>query len=221
MKVLAISAHPDDETIGAGGTLARHIAEGAEVFWCVATQPHAPRYSDEDCARARAQVLEVQRHYGFADVFTLGFPTVHLNTVPTMELTSALTDVIRKVQPEIVYTTPRDDLNQDHRIVCDATLVAVRPLPNSPVRRVLSYEIATTTRYGTPSGAQPWNPTVWVDISDHLETKLAAMALFETELREFPHPRSLEGLRTIARERGLSVGLPAAEGFELLREVVR
>ncbi len=216
MRVLAISAHPDDETIGAGGTLARHVAEGDEIFWCVVTQGYNPPWPDHVLEEAQRQVNAVQRVMGFREVFRCGFPTVRLNTVPHMELTSAIKAVVDKVLPEVVYAPSLCDINPDHRLVCEAALVAARPLPGCTVKRLLSYEIGPTVRYGPTS----FQPNVYVDIAAYLDKKLQAMACYHTELREYPHPRSLRGLEQIARERGLSVGLEAAECFQLLREVV-
>lgn len=215
MRVLCISAHPDDEVIGAGGTLLRHVAEGDEVYWCVVTQGYTPQWPQAVLEKARAQVHQVREFLGMREVFLLGFPTVRLNTVPYAELTSALQRVVDQVRPEVVYTTPGGDVNLDHRIVYEATLVATRPLPGTSVRRVLCYEIGPTARYGM----QELKPSVFVDVTPYLDGKIAAMALYETELREPPHPRSLEGLRLISRERGLSVGVNAAEAFHLVREV--
>jgi len=220
LRVLAIAAHPDDETIGAGGAIARHVAHGDEVYWCIVTQGYSPPWSEETLAEARSQVDEVQEVLGFREVFLLGFPTVKLNTVPYIDLCSALQQVVDQVQPEIVYTTPRDDINQDHRIVYEATLVAARPLPGSSVRRLLCYEISTTARFGLPAGSTGFAPNVFVDISRYLEKKLEAIRCYRTELREYPHPRSVKGLRLLAEERGLNVGLQAAECFQLVRELL-
>jgi N-acetylglucosamine malate deacetylase 1 len=219
MRVLVISAHPDDETIGAGGTIARHVASGDEVSWCIVTQAYSPPWSEEALAAAQLQIEEVQQILGFRKVFRLGFPTVKLNTVPYIDMTSALQSVVDDVVPEIVYTTPRNDINQDHRIVYESTLVATRPLPGCSVQRLLCYEISPTSRFGIPSGSVGFNPTVFVDIAPYLEQKLAAMACYRTELREFPHPRSIGALSLLAQERGLSVGLKAVECFELIREI--
>jgi LmbE family N-acetylglucosaminyl deacetylase len=219
MRVLVIAAHPDDETIGAGGTLARHAALGDEIHWCVVTKAYPPQWTEDDIAEAARQVTAVQAVFGMAQVFRLGFPTVKLNTVPYADLTSALQRVVDQVRPETVYTTPADDINQDHRIVYEATLVAARPLPGSSVKRLLSYEISPTARFGLPVGSLGFVPNLFVDIGDYLDKKLKAMACYETELREFPHPRSIEGLRILAAERGLSVGLRAAECFQLIREI--
>lgn len=221
MKVLVFSAHPDDEVIGAGGTIARHAASGDEIYWCIVTQGYSPPWSEETLAAAKQQVYEVQQILGIRKVFFLGFPTVKLNTVPYIDLSSALQRVVDEVKPEIVYTTPRDDINQDHRIVFECTLVATRPLPGNSVRRLLCYEISPTTRFGLPAGSSGFISNVFIDITEYMDKKLAAMNCYKTELREYPHPRSLEGIRLFAQERGLSVGLKAAEAFMLVREIVQ
>lgn len=219
MNILVISAHPDDEVIGAGGTIARHVAQGDDVYWCVVTQGYTPPWPEEALQAARQQVYEVQSVLGIREVFFCGFPTVKLNAVPYMELNSAIQRVVDQVRPETVYTTPRDDINQDHRIVFESTLVACRPLPGTSVRRLLCYEITTTTRFGLAPGASGFYPNVYVDISRYLDKKMEAMQVYQTEVREFPHPRSLEGIRLFAQERGVSMGFEAAECFQLIRDL--
>lgn len=219
MRVLVIAAHPDDEVIGAGGTIARHVANGDQVFWCVVTEAYAPRWPEAYKAAVRDQVEQVRQLLGIREVTFLGLPTVKLNTIPYVDLCSALQQVVDRVQPEVVYTTPRDDVNQDHRIVYEATLVATRPLPGSPVRRLLCYEIGPTSRFGLPAGSHGFSPNVFVDIEEYIDIKMKAIQCYQEELRDYPHPRSAEGLRLFARERGLSVGLGAAECFQLIREL--
>lgn len=219
-RVLVIAPHPDDETIGAGGTLFRHNAAGDELFWCVVTRGYSPRWSEETLTKVGIQIDQVKKIYGFKDVFRLGFPTVKLNTVPHIDICAAIQNIIKEIEPEIVYTTSRNDINLDHRIVYDCTLVAARPLPDNSVRRILSYELGITSNFGIPSGASLFRPNVFIDISPYIEKKLAAMNCYETELREAPHPRSIEGLKLFASSRGLSMGFEFAECFELIREML-
>jgi len=216
MRTLVIAPHPDDEVIGAGGTIARHVAEGDEVSLCIVTQAYSPPWPEGYVETARRQVEAARKVLGVKQVLFLGFPTVKLNAVPNTELTSALQKVVDEAKPEVVYTSSASDVNQDHRIVFEATLVATRPLPGSSVRRLLSYEVGPAARFGNA----PFFPNVFVDIEAFLGKKLEAMKCYETELQEPPHPRSLAGLELIARERGLSVGLRAAECFELVREIL-
>jgi N-acetylglucosamine malate deacetylase 1 len=220
MRVLVIAPHPDDETIGAGGALARHIALGDEVLWCIVTQGYSPPWSEETLISAGKQIDQVQKIYGFHEVFRLGFPTVKLNTVPHIELCTAIQEVMKESNPDIVYTTSRNDANLDHRIVYDCTLVAVRPLPGNTVRRILSYEIGYTGPFGVPAGASLFLPNVFINVTPYMNKKLAAMKCYETELREAPHPRSIEGIKLLARSRGLSLGFEFAECFELVRETL-
>jgi len=215
MKVLVIAPHPDDEVIGAGGTVARHVADGDGVSLCIVTQGYSPPWPKDIVETARRQVEAARKVLGIKQTFSLGFPTVKLNTVPNTELTNALQKVVDQTTPEVVYTSSASDVNQDHRIVFEATLVACRPLPGSTVRRLLSYEVGPAARYGHA----PFAPNVFVDISAFLDKKLEAMRCYGTELRVPPHPRSLAGIELIARERGLSVGLQAAECFQLVREI--
>ena len=220
MIVLAIAPHPDDETIGAGGTLARHIALGDEVVWCIVTQGYSPPWSEETLMNAGKQIDQVKKIYGFKKVFRLGFPTVKLNTVPHFDLCTAIQEVMDEINPDIVYTTSRNDANLDHRIVYDCTLVAVRPLPGNTASRILSYEIGYTGNFGVSSGAAMFQPNVFIDIGPYMKKKLTAMNCYETELRELPHPRSIEGITVLARARGLSLGFEFAEYFELVREIL-
>lgn len=213
MKVLVIAPHPDDETIGAGGTIARHVAQGDEIYLCLITLGYTP--TEEAQVIARRQIDAARRVLGIQEVFSYGFPPLGLNTVPHIDLCTALQKVVDQVRPEIVYTSPVNDVNQDHRVVHRCSLVATRALPGCPVRRVLSYELATTTRFGAG-----FAPNTFIDISPYLGKKLEAMKCYETELRAYPHPRSLKGVRMFAEERGLSVGVQAAECFRLIREVI-
>jgi LmbE family N-acetylglucosaminyl deacetylase len=218
VRVLVIAPHADDEVIGAGGTIAKHVAHDDEVYLCVVTQPYSPPWSEQQLAAVRPQVREVQQVLRLRDVFFCGFPTVKLNTVPQIELASALQKIVDEVRPEVIYTTSPSDINEDHRIVYDRTLVAARPLPGSLLRRLLAYETAGTARFGLPAGCAPFVPNVFVDVAAFLDKKLEAMACYRTQMRDWPHPRSLQALRLQAEERGVSVGLPAAECFYLVRE---
>lgn len=217
MRVLAISAHPDDETIGAGGALLRHQDDGDELHWCIVTQTYTPQWTEEQMALFRGQTERVAERLGMKSVHRCGFPTVKLNTIATIDLSSAIQRAVDEVRPEVVYIPAAHDVNDDHVAVHHAALVATRPLPWSSVRRVLGYEISTTSRFGIHGFA----PNVFIDITNTLERKLELMALYESELRPFPHPRSLEALRLFAVERGISVGLGAAECFELVRDIRR
>ncbi|MBU0639242.1 MAG: PIG-L family deacetylase [Planctomycetes bacterium] len=216
MRVLLLAAHPDDEVIGAGGTLLRHRAAGDVTTLVVATVAYTPRWPADVVRRKRAECLAAAELLGVPDVRFLEFRTMHLNALPAIELNDAVGQSISDVAPDVVYAPPCGDLNRDHAVLFEAALVATRPAGRAGPAQLYSYEIPTTTRYNVGTG---WQANTYVDVTEHMDAKLAAMAAYETELREPPHPRSLEGLRIMARERGAAVGLQYAEAHMLVREV--
>ena len=216
MRVLCLAAHPDDETLGVGGILARHARAGDAVTLVVATVAYEPRWSADVIARKRRECLAAARILGIADVQFLGFQSMHLNALPAMELNDAVGRAVADARPDIVYAPPCDDINRDHAVLFDAALVATRPTGGPAPRKLYSYEIPTTTRFNLPGR---WHANSYHDIADTLETKLAAMAAYETELREPPHPRSIDAIRAFARERGAALGRPYAEALMLVREL--
>jgi len=179
MQVLVVAPHPDDETIGAGGTIARHVAGGDEVSLCIVTQGYSPPWPADIVKTARRQVEAARRVLGIKRVFFLEFPTVKLNTVPNADLTGALQKTIDDIKPEVVYTPSASDVNQDHRIVFESTLVACRPLPGSYVRRILSYEVG----YSSHFGGVPFVPNVFVDIEPR---RVASLKLADSHGQQFP-----------------------------------
>jgi N-acetylglucosamine malate deacetylase 1 len=215
MKVLIVAAHPDDETIGCGGTIAKHVAAGDKVFLLIMTQIYAPEWNVKELERRKSEAWKAAKVLGIKGVYYGGFPTVKLNTVPTISLTGKIGEIVKKVKPQLVYIPPKDDINIDHDIVHRAACVACRPFADSSITTVLSYEIAPTTRYNTDSHSA-FVPNYYTDISRFLKIKLRAMAKYRLELRNYPHPRSLKGLELFARERGLAVGFDYAEAFSLV-----
>lgn len=216
MRVLCLAAHPDDETLGAGGTLARHAAAGDALRLVVATVAFTPRWTEEVIARKRDECLAAAEILGVGDVRFLGFRTMHLNALPAIELNAAVADELADFAPDVIYAPPCDDLNRDHAVLFEAAQVAARPggVDSSP--ELLSYEIPTTARCNLPGR---WHANTYVDISDALEKKLSAMEQYRTELREPPHPRSIESIRAFARERGAAIGRNFAEAHMLVRRI--
>jgi LmbE family N-acetylglucosaminyl deacetylase len=214
MKVLVLSAHPDDETIGAGGTIARLAAGGADVHLWVATETYEPRWPADEKARRRAEAEKAAAILGVGTVEFGGLPTMHLSSMPAIDVASAVGALVRRVAPEVVFAPPPNDINSDHSCIFNAALVACRALPETSVRALYAYEIPTTTRFLAPHASFPAN--TYVDISATIDTKLDAMRAYETELRDYPHPRSVEGLEIIALERGLGCGCSYAECFMLV-----
>jgi LmbE family N-acetylglucosaminyl deacetylase len=216
--ILVVAAHTDDEALGCGGTIARHVAEGDAVYAVfladgVTSRPDASSAQLEQRNSVAAKAHEI---LGIKKVYMLGFPDNRMDGVPLLDIVQRLEEVLEKVQPEIVYTHHCGDLNVDHRLTHQATLTACRPVPRASVKEIYAFEVLSSTEWNTP-GANPFMPNVFVDISRYLDAKIAALRAYELEMREEPHSRSIENAIRLAELRGNTVGVKAAEGFSLVR----
>lgn len=218
-KILVIAPHPDDEVLGCGGTIAKHNLNGDEVYLCIVTKAYPPEWSEDEVEERKKEVFKAGESLGIKQVYFLDLPTVKLDTIPQKELNNLIAQVIDKVKPQIIYIPHKGDVNKDHQIVFDATMVAIRPKPDLLIEKVLSYETLSETGWAAPFPESAFIPNVWVDISGVVETKLKAMSEYKSELKEFPHPRSLEAISAVAKMRGATVGVEAAEAFMLVREI--
>ncbi|TRZ51511.1 MAG: PIG-L family deacetylase [Dehalococcoidia bacterium] len=219
MRILIIAPHPDDEVLGCGGTMVKHNLSGDEVYLCIITKTYTPEWSEDEARERRKEVLRVNQILGIKKTYFLDLPTVKLDTIPQKELNERLGQVINEVQPEVVYIPHQGDINKDHQLVFGAAMVATRPIPDSAIKKVLCYEVLSETEWGAPFVESVFTPNVYVDISGVLETKLKAMSEYKSELKEFPHPRSLEAISALAKMRGTAAGVEAAEAFMLVREI--
>lgn len=213
LRVLAVAAHPDDETIGAGGTLIRHVNNGDDLFMCVVTKPYKPDWTEEQINAARKRAKEAANKLQAKEIRFLDYPTVKLNTVPYKELNDALYEVIKEFDPDIIYSPSPNDLNKDHRIVAESVAVAARPLNEYHPKTLVYYEVLSSTEWGRIFLSKSFQPNLYVNIADSLEKKLEIATCYGILMREFPHPRSLEGIKILAHARGMEVGLNVAEAF--------
>jgi len=219
MKVLIIAPHPDDEVLGCGGTIAKHVSGGDKVYLCIVTKAYPPEWAEQEIQERREEVLRVNKILGVKKTDFLDFPTVKLDTIPQKELADSISRVVNEIKPEVVYIPHRGDANKDHRLVFEAAMVVTRPKPALGIRKVLCYEVLSETEWAAPFVDSAFVPNVFVNISETLETKLKAMSEYKSELKEFPHPRSLEAISVLAKMRGATVGVEAAEAFMLVREI--
>ena len=225
MSILVIAAHPDDEVLGCGGTIARLAQEGHDVYIAILGEGITSRYEQQDQAdlalvealHARGQ--QVEELLDAKGLFLYDLPDNRFDTVPLLDTIKIVEGLIKRLQPHAIYTHHGGDLNIDHVIVHRAVLTATRPVAGCPVREIYTFEVPSSTEWAFGQFQPAFRPNVFVDITVTLETKIRAMALYESEARLFPHPRSPEALQAIARRWGSVVGLEAAEAFELLRLV--
>ncbi len=219
-RMVIFAAHPDDEVLGCGATAARLAREGHVVIPVVVCENASVRYGGEmkqnleKWARSCADIL------GIADPVFLGLPDQRLDKYSALEMAQTLEQVIVDLQPEVVFTHHGGDINKDHRVVFEATMVATRPLPASRVQTVYTYETISSTEWATTGFYASFLPNTFFNVSETLELKIEAFGQYLSEVRDFPHPRSLEGIRVRARDWGARVGVPAAEAFQLVRSLV-
>lgn len=219
MRVLIFAPHPDDEIIGVGGTIAKRAKSGDEVYVCVVTKAKPPLFSVELVEQGRRECREADARLGVKETIFLDLPAVMLETVPRYELNGKISGVIQQIKPDEVYVPHRGDMQLDHQMVVDAAMVAVRPRGNYYPKRVYAYETLSETGWNIPNTVNEFIPTVYEDISDMLAAKLDAMNVFQSQLAPFPAARSIGAIEALARFRGATVNVTAAEAFSLIREI--
>ena len=217
-RILVVAPHPDDEVLGCGGVIARHAARGDAVHVVIATRGIPEVFPVKEVEETRSELRRAHDLLGVTNTTFLDFPAPAMDTIPGYKLADAISKVVESLKPSIMYMPYVGDLHSDHQAVARATLVAARPVNNCSVQRLLSYETLSETEWGS-STQGAFAPTVFVNISQYLNDKSAAMRCYQSQLKQPPHPRSLEAVELLARLRGATVGLPAAEAFMLLREI--
>ena len=215
-RVLVIAAHPDDELLGCGGTLIRHVDQGDEVQSIIMCEGESLRYEGQEVCQHEATV-EAAKIIGIVKTNRFDFPDQRLDNYSLVELITPIEKVIDSFRPDIVYVQFGGDINRDHALTFEAASIALRPTADS-VKEVYTFYTVGSTELKTPG---EFNPNVWVDIEDQIERKLKAFACYKSEIRDYPHPRSLEGIRNVAAFYGNQCCLRYAEAFMLMRKIAR
>ena len=222
-NILVIVAHSDDETIGLGGTLARHAKEGANIFGLSMTNGISARAGStaEDENERRAAAQRAAKMIGLSWLEVDNFPDNKMDSVPILDIVRVIEKIKHSVKPVIIYTHSCADLNVDHRIVSQATLTAFRPQPDESWQELRTFEIPSATDFGHRSVTNLFCPNLYINIENTWATKVAALKEYQAEMRSAPHSRSLEGIENLAKLRGNQVGMRYAEAFEVIRKIVR
>lgn len=226
-RVLVVAAHPDDEVLGCGGTIARHADAGDQVQVLIVVEGATSRQEQRDRIQASADLSALAKAaqtagsiLGAAGVELLDLPDNRLDSLDRLDLIKRIEERINHHKPQVVYVHHAGDVNIDHRRLHEAVVTSCRPMPAQPVQRLLSYEVASSTEWQPPGSAPVFQPNWFVDISDQWLRKREALVAYSSEMRPWPHARSLQALQHLAKWRGAQVGVDAAEAFSLLRQLV-
>jgi LmbE family N-acetylglucosaminyl deacetylase len=220
---LVVAAHPDDEVLGCGGTIARLANEGHIVFCLILGEGITSRYDQPDkadksaLAQLKEQAIQAARILKIKEIYFGSFPDNRFDTIPLLDIVKFIENTKKKIMPDAVYTHHQGDLNIDHQITFKAVLTACRPVKGETVKEIYSFEIPSSTEWNSPDKENYFMPDVFMDISKTLDKKLEALKAYKGEAREYPHPRSPKALRAIAMKWGSTVGMEAVEAFKLIR----
>ena len=220
-RVLAVAAHPDDETLGCGGTLLRHREAGDSIYWLIVTgmSPESGWSPVQISTRAR-EIDAVAKLFDFAQTIQLGLPPGGLDALPLADIVKHVASAIQSIQPEVVYLPFSGDAHSDHRVAFAATSACLKIFRAAFVRRILAYETLSETDFGIDPSLAPFRPNVFVNIERWFAKKESIMEVFSSELGTFPFPRSIEAMRAQAALRGTAAGCRAAECFMLLKDII-
>lgn len=218
-RVLVFAPHPDDEILGCGGTMLKHIDAGEEVYVCIVTKGCLPLFLPENTENTRLEARNCHRHIGVIKTFFLDFPAVMIEKENRYEVNEKIMSVLKEVQPDDVYIPHWGDMQKDHQVIADACMVALRPKYEPKVKRIYSYETMSETAWNAPNIQNEFIPNVFVDITDTIDKKIEALGFYKTQLSPFPDARSLEAVEALAKYRGALMHYKAAEAFMLIREL--
>lgn len=219
VNVIVIAPHPDDETLGCGGTLLKHHANGDKIHWLIGTTMGG-EYSHDKVLRRKEEIKQVEKSYPFESVTQLDFHATKLDAIPLNDIIHSIHTVFQRIQPEIVYVPYRGDIHTDHAIIFDAAIACTKWFRHPYVRKILVYETLSETDFSMNYDLNGFRPNYFVNISDYLERKIEILSIFSSEVGPFPFPRSDKSVRSLAYIRGAASGFFASEAFMLLKEVI-
>jgi LmbE family N-acetylglucosaminyl deacetylase len=216
MKILVFAPHNDDEILGVGGTIAKFSQQGDKVYVCEITSVEDKAVAD----MIQQEALQAHKIIGVKQTLFLGLPVVGLKETPTIDLNAELSKVVQNIQPEIAFIPHKGDMHIDHSVVARGAMVALRPVNNPQLKAIYAYETLSETEWNIPSIDNAFIPNVWSDITKTINLKLQAMNCYKSQIKEFPHPRSLEGIEALSKMRGSTICVRHAESFMLIRNVI-
>lgn len=222
-KILIIVAHPDDEVLGCFGTVARLIKEGYEAYTLILGEGKTSRYEKritenrkDEIQLLNTEIIKANNIIGIKKVFIESFPDNRFDSVDLLDIIKVISKVKDEVKPDIIFTHYECDLNIDHQITYKAVITATRPMKDECVKEIYSFEILSSTEWNYPLS---FSPDVFFDINDTWDLKISAMKEYKSELCNYPHPRSIEGIELNAKYQGMRIGKNYAEAFKSVRVI--
>ena len=224
-NILVIAAHPDDEVLGCGGYIAKYSSKGYKVYGVILAEGITSRSNNikkskdiKKIKKLHSSTVKSSKILGFKSCKILSYPDNRMYSVDFLNIVKKIEEIILKTKPSTILTHHIGDLNIDHQITARATITAARPLPNSPVKKILSFETPSSTEWSFDLN-KSFKPNHYEDVSKYMKTKLKALRAYSGEMRQFPHPRSLENVVSLGKFRGSTVGLKFAEAFRIIRSI--
>ena len=215
-NILVVAVHPDDETLGCGGTLLKHQSQGDNIHWLICTSLES---SHKDFSRREEEIAQVKQAYGFFTIHKLGLITTQVDRYKKSEIVKKISDVIEAIQPEIIYLPFKSDVHSDHRDIFEAAYSCTKSFRYPYIKSVYMMETLSETEFAPSTKEDSFIPNVFVDISIYMQTKLKIVQIFKSELGEHPFPRSQRNIKALATFRGAIAGCEYAESFVLLKEI--
>lgn len=219
MNILIVAAHPSDEVLGMGGTIYKYAQNNDNVYLFFFCKGPSEKWNDDSDKTINNYAIESAEILGVKDIYFSEFSFMEMNVQPMIKLVKRLESVIEKIHPEIVYTHHRGDVNTDHKFAFDATIAATRAFGEFIIKRVLCYEVPSSTKWAPPFIEFAFFPNVFEDVTYSFDKKIEALYAYKDEVRDFPHPRSPESLKLNAQSWGIKVGHKLVEAFELVRMI--
>ena len=215
--ILVIAPHPDDEIISMGGSISRFIKAGIKVHVVIVTKATEDLFSKSSIEQTRIEAKKVSKFLGVEKLHFLdGFPAAKLDTIPHFKLNEKLLEILQRIKPKLLFIPHGQDIHKDHQLVHESALVASRPNSNIyQPKQIMAYETLSETEWGL----SPFVPNVFIDISDHIDSKINAMKIYGSQLKKIPHTRSIDSIKSLARFRGGTINVKYAEAFMLVRHV--
>ncbi len=215
-NVLVVAPHPDDELLGCGGTVLKYIDKGFNVAWLICTEPQAGgQWSDDFISKRKKDIKEVSKLINFSEVFELKLPTAMLDSIEMSDVVARFSNVFNLYKPNVILTPHRGDVHTDHRVIFDAVNASSKWFRHPSVEEIYAYETPSETEFNYKS-SNIFNPNVFIDITKYLDKKIEALQIYDTEINDFPFPRSIDTVKALAKWRGSNSGFNAAEAFELI-----